>query len=354
MKILITGGCGFVGSSLAISLKKHYSNYIVIVLDNLKRRGSELNLSRLKSHGIEFIHGDIRLKQDLDQIKEVDFIIDAAAEPSVQAGLNGSPDYLIETNFMGTYNTLELSKRCNSKIIFLSTSRVYSIQALEAIDYVESENRFLINPHQSIMGISENGISEKFDISSYRSLYGTTKLASEMLVQEYNALFGLQSVINRCGVLTGPWQMGKVDQGFIVLWLSRHLWKGELSYLGYCGSGKQVRDILHVNDLYSLVDWQMHNMDKVNGEVFNVGGGINSSVSLKELTDNCSSLTSNKISIKSIDKNRQADIPIYVTDNSKITSLSGWEPTYTVTQTLQDILDWMHENEAMLRPILSQ
>jgi CDP-paratose 2-epimerase len=211
----------------------------------------------------------------------------------------------------------------------------------------------LVSENQAIAGISENGISEKFDISSYRSLYGTTKLASEMMVQEYNALFGLQSVINRCGVLTGPWQMGKVDQGFIVLWLARHLWKGELSYLGYGGTGKQVRDILHVNDLYRLVDWQIHNMEKVNGEVFNVGGGINSSVSLKELTAHCNSLTGNTIVINSIDQNRKADIPIYITDNSKINEFSGWMPSYTVEETLQDILNWMKENEEMLRPILA-
>ena len=353
MKLLITGGCGFVGSSLAISLKKQYSNYGLTVVDNLKRRGSELNLTRLKSNGIDFFHGDIRLKQDLEQFNDIDFIIDAAAEPSVQAGLNGSPDYLIETNFMGTYNTLELAKRCKAKIIFLSTSRVYSISPLETIEYVESDSRLLVSENQAIAGISENGISEKFDISSYRSLYGTTKLASEMMVQEYNALFGLQSVINRCGVLTGPWQMGKVDQGFIVLWLARHLWKGELSYLGYGGTGKQVRDILHVNDLYRLVDWQIHNMEKVNGEVFNVGGGINSSVSLKELTAHCNSLTGNTIVINSIDQNRKADIPIYITDNAKITELSGWMPSYTVEETLQDILNWMKENEEMLRPILA-
>jgi CDP-paratose 2-epimerase len=353
MQILITGGCGFVGSSLAISLKKHYSKYTVTVFDNLKRRGSELNLARLKSTGIDFVHGDLRLKQDLEQFNDIDFIIDAAAEPSVQAGLNGSPDYLIETNFMGTYNTLELAKRCKATIIFLSTSRVYSISPLEAIEYVESEYRFLISPTQLKVGITEKGISEQFDVSSYRSLYGTTKLASEMMVQEYNALFGLQSVINRCGVLTGPWQMGKVDQGFIVLWLAKHLWKGELSYLGYGGTGKQVRDILHVNDLYRLVDWQMHNMEKVNGEVFNVGGGINSSVSLKELTVHCKSLTGNTIVINSIDQNRKADIPIYITDNAKITELSGWMPSYTVEETLQDILNWMRENEDMLKPILA-
>jgi CDP-paratose 2-epimerase len=353
MNILITGGCGFVGSSLAISLKQKYRQYSITVIDNLKRRGSELNLSRLQELDIKFIHGDIRLKQDLEQINKIDFIIDAAAEPSVQAGLNGSPDYLIETNFTGTYNTLELARKQNAGIIFLSTSRVYSIPTLESIKYFETDSRFSISLDQNRFGLSENGISENFDVSSYRSLYGTTKLASEMLVQEYNALFGLQTVVNRCGVLTGPWQMGKVDQGFIVLWLAKHFWKGELSYLGYGGSGKQVRDFLHIKDLFRLIDWQMHNLIEVNAEVFNVGGGLNSSISLKELTKLCQEITGNFVNINSIEENRKADVPLYITDNSKVTDLTGWSPSSSVNETLNDIFQWMKKNEHILISILS-
>ena len=353
MNILITGGCGFVGSSLAIHFKQKYSQYNIKVIDNLKRRGSELNLSRLHAFGINFIHGDIRIKQDFEHIKNIDLIIDAAAEPSVQAGLDGTPDYLIETNFTGTYNTLELARKLRSSIIFLSTSRIYSIPTLESIKYEVTDSRFSISPNQDIIGLSANGISEKFDVSAYRSLYGTTKLASEMLVQEYNALFGLESVINRCGVLTGPWQMGKVDQGFIVLWLAKHYWKRELSYMGYGGTGKQVRDFLHVADLFRLVDWQIHNISKVNGEVFNVGGGFKSNLSLKELTTLCQEITGNTIPINSIEGNRKADIPLYITDNTKITDFTGWSPSISVNETLTDVFHWMNENELVLKPILS-
>jgi CDP-paratose 2-epimerase len=203
------------------------------------------------------------------------------------------------------------------------------------------------------LGLSENGINEKFDVSLHRSLYGTTKLASEMLAQEYNAMFGLQSVVNRCGVLTGPWQMGKVDQGFIVLWLAKHFWKGELSYLGYGGTGKQVRDFLHVHDLFRLIDWQLHNINEVNGEVFNVGGGLASSVSLKELTHLCQEITGNYITIHSIAENRKADIPLYITDNTKVNDITGWTPNYTVIESLNDIFYWMKQNEHILKSILS-
>jgi CDP-paratose 2-epimerase len=353
MNILITGGCGFVGSSLALYFKSVYPDYHIITMDNLKRRGSELNPSRLKYHGIEFHHGDIRFSSDFFQFDKIDLIIDAAAEPSVQAGLTDSPDYLIETNFMGTYNTLEFARRVQAGIIFLSTSRVYSIPSLEGIPYYETTSRFEIDASKKAIGLSEKGINEDFDLNRFRSLYGTTKLASEMLVHEYNALFGLQTVINRCGVLTGPWQMGKVDQGFIVLWMAKHFWKGELSYWGYGGNGKQVRDILHIHDLFRLLDWQMHNFNSVNGNVFNVGGGLTSSVSLLELTTLCSIITGNTIPIQQITLNRKADIPIYISDNSKVNQFTGWSPQYTIENTLKEVFEWLSDNEHDLKSILS-
>lgn len=353
MNILITGGCGFVGSSLAIYFKSYYPHYRIVVMDNLKRRGSELNISRLKDIGIDFVYGDIRNSNDFIQLKSVNFIIDAAAEPSVQAGLDESPDYLIQTNFIGTYHTLEFARKINAAIIFLSTSRVYSIPSLENIQFTETDTRFEIDDTKSICGLSVKGINEDFDVSKYRSLYGTTKIASEMLVNEYNALFGMQTVINRCGVLTGPWQMGKVDQGFIVLWMSKHFWKGDLTYLGYGGTGKQVRDVLHVQDLFRLVDFQIHNTEIVNGHVFNVGGGKDSSVSLKELTSLCSNIVGNSILVKENVTNRKADIPIYFTDNSKVTKITGWSPQFTLEETLKDIFQWLCDNQNKLKSIIS-
>jgi CDP-paratose 2-epimerase len=350
--ILITGGAGFVGSSLAIQLKKHYPQYGIVVLDNLKRRGSELNLSRLKESGIEFFHGDIRNPEDFNNLPPIDVIIEASAEPSVLAGLNEPPSYVVNTNLLGTVNCLNFALKNNSDFIFLSTSRVYPIENIERIAFEETDTRFRIAENQILKGVSRDGINEDFPLDGYRSLYGATKLCSELLIQEYNQFYGLKTIVNRCGVLTGAWQMGKIDQGVVVLWLARHFWQQNLGYFGYGGTGKQVRDILHVNDLYRLIDYQLHNIDKLNNQTFNVGGGTMVSVSLCELTEFCRKLTGNKIQIQSVPENRQADIRIYLTDNSKITTATGWTPEIKVQEILEDIYIWLKNNENSLQHIL--
>jgi CDP-paratose 2-epimerase len=352
--ILITGGAGFVGSNLAVLLKEKYPSYHIICFDNLKRRGSELNLQKLKALDIEFVHGDIREKNDFDQINvPVDCVVDAAAEPSVLAGLDGNTDYLIATNVNGTVNALNFSLKHKARFIFLSTSRVYPIKPVEAIVVQEAATRFTIADNQQLLGITTRGISEQFSLTGARSLYGATKLASEMMVEEYNEMFGLQTVINRCGVITGPYQMGKVDQGVVVLWMAKHFWQKPLSYVGYGGTGKQVRDMIHIGDLFRLIDLQIHQIEKYNGQTFNVGGGTGISASLQELTGICEAITGNKIPIQSVTETRKADIRLYITDNSKITALSGWQPEITVKNIMEDIFSWIRNNEQQLKPILS-
>jgi CDP-paratose 2-epimerase len=353
ISILITGGCGFIGSNLALLLKEKYPAYHVVALDNLKRRGSELNIPRLKNAGVEFIHGDIRNKEDLTTGCKFDFIIDAAAEPSVMAGMGAMPNYVINTNLNGTINTLELAAGIGAKFIFLSTSRVYPIAYLENINYTEGETRFELSAHQSIPGVSGKGISESFPLDKARSVYGATKLASELLVEEFREFFDVNYVINRCGVIAGPHQMGKVDQGVITLWVARHYWKKDVAYFGYGGMGKQVRDALHILDLFDLVDFELHNFDKVNGCTFNAGGGLASSVSLRELTGICVEITGNKVGASSIMENRKGDIPIYITDNSKIHSCTGWQPARNINDIVTDTFNWIHNNEQQLNPILN-
>ncbi|HPT65907.1 MAG TPA: NAD-dependent epimerase/dehydratase family protein [Candidatus Woesebacteria bacterium] len=351
--ILITGGAGFVGSNLAIKLKESYPNINITVLDNLKRRGSELNLPRLAKFGINFIHGDVRNKEDLFLNKKIDLILECSAEPSVLANIDDS-QYSINTNLVGTLNCLELAKKNNSTIIFLSTSRVYPIEELNQIKYQEAKTRFEIDDKQILEGVSKNGISENFPLGKYRSLYGATKLCSEFLIQEYVHNFNIKAVINRCGIITGPWQMGKVDQGVIVLWIARHIWKNKpLSYIGFSGNGKQVRDFIDIDDLFNVIDIQINNIKKYNNEIFNIGGGLENSLSLLEMTDLCQKITKNKINISSCFENRPDDIRIYLSDSSKFKKMSNWSCKKNKEQTFQEIYKWIIDHQDILEKILN-
>lgn len=342
-KILVTGGAGFVGSNLSLRFRESFPDTEILAFDNLKRRGSELNVERFKKAGVKFVHGDVRSYSDLDELGSVDLVLDCAAEPSVLAGTSGSPRYVIETNLNGTVNVLEFARKSQAKIIFLSTSRVYPIEPINKIAFNETETRFEWN---------SDGISEDFQMEGARSIYGASKLASEMLVEEYRASYGLKAVINRCGVLTGPWQMGKTDQGVIVLWMAAHYFNSKLAYIGYGGSGKQVRDILHVDDLFDLLKIQLSDIDKYNAGVFNVGGGRKISVSLKELTAFCQEITGKQIAVDCVREDRPNDIRVYLSDCKKIGNLSGWSPKRTVTQILEEIHEWLKINESSLKKVL--
>jgi CDP-paratose 2-epimerase len=352
-RILISGGAGFVGSSLAIGLKQLHPDWQIICLDNLRRRGSELNLSRFKALGIEFLHGDVRSPSDLDaETLQIDVIIDCSAEPSVLAGLS-SPQYVLETNLVGTVNLLELARKNQASLIFLSTSRVYSIEPLSSLNISEKTTRLELAQEQTIPGVSWQGITEDFPLNGYRSLYGATKLASELLISEYRQAYGLQAIVNRCGVLTGPWQMGKVDQGVIVLWVAAHYFQKSLKYIGYGGTGKQLRDFLHIDDLLRLVNYQLSNLDALDGEVLNVGGGRTSNFSLQEMTQVCQDITGNKIEIQSVDQARSGDVPIFITDCDRLKQKTQWQPEIKPEQTFLDIYNWIVTHEDSLKPIFS-
>lgn len=352
-KILITGGAGFVGSNLAILFKQYFPSVTVTALDNLKRRGSELSLSRLKAAGVNFVHGDVRSKEDFEDAGDFDLLVDCAAEPSVLAGTTGSPSYVIDTNLTGTLNCLEACRKNQASILFLSTSRIYPIAPLSKLELEESETRFTLKAEQPLAGASEHGIAEDFPLVGARSLYGSSKLASELFVTEYLESYGLKGVINRCGVLTGPWQMGKVDQGVIALWIAKHLYEGQLSYIGYNGTGKQVRDMLHVADLFDLMVLQLKNMDSCCGEIFNVGGGTKVSLSLRELTAQCERSTGKRIAIKQVKENRPNDIPLYISDCRKVEEALGWKPKRSVEDIVDEMTKWIVDNKEILAPVLA-
>jgi len=352
MKVLITGGCGFVGSQMAIGLKTRNPTWEIVCLDNLKRRGSELNIPELLAQGIGFVHGDVRMSGDLESLSGIDMIIDAAAEPSVTAGLDGGREYLIKTNLNGTINCLNHAMREGAGLIFLSTSRVYPIRLLDAVEFEEEDTRYQIASKQDLVGVSARGIAEDFGMKGSRSMYGASKYASELFIEEYTELLGLRSIVNRCGVIAGPHQMGKVDQGVVTLWVARHMWKMPLSYIGYGGTGKQVRDLLHIEDLVDLVHHQIANFDDLAGSTFNVGGGLAMSASLLELTEMCQEVTTSKIEITSIPETRAADVRIYITDNGEVVRRCGWEPQRSPRDIVRDVYEWIRANEDSLKPIL--
>ncbi|MBI2444540.1 MAG: NAD-dependent epimerase/dehydratase family protein [Candidatus Magasanikbacteria bacterium] len=352
--ILITGGAGFVGSGLALKLRESYPGLTITALDNLKRRGSELNLPRLREAGVRFQHGDIRAPEDLGLGTPLDLLIDCSAEPSVLAGLKEDPPYLINTNLIGTINCLELARRQKAAVVFLSTSRVYPIPEINALRYEETDTRFQLAPDQTAPGVSPAGIREDFPLGRVRSLYGATKLAAELLLQEYEASYGVRAIINRSGLITGPWQMGKVDQGIAVLWLARH-WYGNqsLSYIGYGGGGKQVRDFMHVDDLFAALQLQLEDFSAYQGEVFNISGGAANSFSLQELTAACQRITGHQVPLAREPADRPNDIRWFIGDSAKFRARSGWAPKKNLEATLQDIYRWLDGHAALLKPILN-
>lgn len=349
--ILITGGAGFAGASLACRLRQEWPDTRVTALDNLKRRGVELNLPRLRDCGVTFHHGDVRNREDLEAIGHFDILLECSAEPSVLAGYGESPDYVVQTNLTGAINCFEYARRHRAGILFLSSSRVYPIAPLNRIALETDESRFRIQDKQPFPGISPNGIREDFPIQGTRSLYGATKLAAELLLAEYGAMYDLPYIINRCGVLAGPGQMGKTDQGVVTLWVARHVFGGSLAYIGYGGKGLQVRDILHIDDLAALVQYQVSHLEQLNGSTFNVGGGPENAISLRELTTLCERQTGNTIRITAQPETRPADIPLYITDNTRVTESTGWRPTIPVSTIVSDIHQWLETNRSQLRPL---
>jgi len=348
--ILITGGAGFVGANLALDLKANFPHTHVYVLDNLSRSGSELNVLRLKNAGINFHQGDVRNMSDLNRFTEIDVILHTAAEPSVMAGIKKDPKNLIDINFCGTINCLELAKKWKSTFVYLSTNRIYSYPALNRLEFIENKSRFEFSTNNKYY---QQGINEDFDTSGLKSLYGASKFASEHLIREYAHHFNFTAIINRFGVIAGPWQMGKVDQGFVALWVASHYFGRNLKYLGFGGKGKQVRDVLHIDDVARLIVSQLENQPESGTHFYNVGGGWKYSTSLKELTEITAQIVGKKINIGQSAETRPVDIRIYYTDHSKVSQDFNWHPRKKVTNCVEDTFQWIRSHEEVVAKIFN-
>ena len=359
MKILITGICGFVGSTLAKSLLEQHSGLQIIGLDNFIRPGSEMNRAPLKDLGIKIHYGDIRNASDLESLPAVDFVVDAAANPSVLAGVDGKTSslQLIEHNLSGTVHMLEYCKRHGAGFILLSTSRVYSIPPLASLPVEVYNNAY--RPQVSSLsaqlsafnpsGLSPLGVSEDFSTQAPVSLYGCTKLTSEALALEYGETFGFPVYINRCGVLAGAGQFGRADQGIFAYWINSHLRKKNLGYIGFDGQGHQVRDCLHPADLAPLLRSQLDSQSSLSSEnrVLNISGGAESAMSLRQLTAWCDDRFCPH-PVVSKPENRPFDIPWMVLDSSKARSLWSWQPTLGVSAILEEIASHAEANSSWL------
>ena len=355
--VVIAGGCGFVGSNLAISIIENIKDVRVSVFDSLFRRGSENNINRLREAGIAFIYGDARNSFDVQKLVDFDVMIDCAADPSVVSGSDGRFMPLVENNLA---TTLNLAQQCVSErasMIFLSTNRVYPYDILNGLEVCQSDTRWEFNYRLAdIPGVSSNGVAENFPTSGFKTFYGATKLCSEEFLRELTGTSSFKVIVNRCGVVCGPWQMGKIDQGVMALWVAAHLKNQKLSYFGFDGMGKQSRDFLHVYDLSRLVLQQVSELlpeNVVNTppyRLFNVGGGIRNVASLHELTLLCREASGHSPEIVSrSDISRKGDLVAYATDNTAVSKEYNWRPRLSVRDAVNDTTEWMRAHPEILK-----
>jgi len=339
MKILITGICGFVGSTLAKTWVDYGLGHSIFGIDNFIRPGSETNRIPLKKIGVKVYHADLRCTGDFENLPDADFVIDAAANPCVLAGVDGlsSSPQLVEHNLSGTLNILEYCKSRNAGFILLSTSRVYSIKPLSSLDVKPVDGAFHpIISSTTPQGITQEGISEAFSTQPPVSLYGASKLSSETLAVEYGAGFDFPVWINRCGILAGAGQFGRPDQGILSFWVHSWLAKLPLKYIGFGGLGYQVRDCLHPRDLVPLLESQMNYSGGMKPSIQNISGGNESAFSLKQLSEWCRNRFG-KHDVQSQADHRLFDIPWIVLNSGLAKRQWSWKPVTTREDILEEI-----------------
>jgi CDP-paratose 2-epimerase len=355
MKLLITGICGFTGSTLARTFRQHFPDWTISGIDNLSRPGSELNRASLNALGVAVSHGDLRNACDLECVPDVDWIIDGAANPSVLAGFNAKRGcrQVVENNLYGTVNLLEHSRTRGCGFILLSTSRVYSIDALSILPLKIRDDAFCLSGDGIPRGVSAEGVDESFPTSAPLSLYGSTKLASENLAIEYHYAFGVPVWINRCGVLAGPGQFGRADQGIFSFWINSYLRKRPLRYTGFGGKGFQVRDCLHPRDLAALIARQVQGFSGSQPRCVNVAGGCANSISLAQLSEWCRARFGHH-HVASEPTSHRFDLPWLILDSRSAAEHWSWKVETPISAILEEIAlhaeahpEWLNFSDPM-------
>jgi CDP-paratose 2-epimerase len=355
MRILITGVCGFVGSALAGCLLERVEGIRVAGMDNLMRPGAETNRARMERLGVEFIHGDLRSASDIAALPACDWVIDAAANPSVLAGLSGvgSSRRLFEHNLAALGNVLEYCREHKAGLVMLSSSRVYSIPALAGIPLRVRGQAFAVDPAAPLpRGLTVDGIGVDFSTAAPVSLYGATKLASEIMALEYGAAFDFPVWITRCGVLAGAGQFGTPAQGIFAFWVNAHLRRRPIRYIGFNGAGYQTRDAFHPRDLAALLVAQMRTTRSDGQRVYTAGGGPANAMSLAQLNAWCDERFGRHV--PAVDpQQRMYDIPWVIMDNTEAARDFGWGIEMSLPTILEGIAqhagshpDWLEVSHA--------
>jgi CDP-paratose 2-epimerase len=334
-RIMVTGGAGFIGSTVSERLLKE--GYEVVVFDNFIRNGVEFNINRLKDATI--IRGDIRFPEDIKRAGKIDGIYHCAANPGIKMSIN-YPLFDFETNAKGTLNILEYARKYGAFVIYSSTNKVYSGSKVNSIPIIEKETRY------EFADPKFKGIPETFGVDgSDHSLYGVSKLAGDNLCQEYSSSMGVPAIVNRMSCIAGKWQLGVEDQG----WVSWFVYAAKIGRsINIYGNGKQVRDVLHSEDLATLILLEIKNMDKLKTNVFNVGGGINNTMSVLE----CIRYLESKLGIEiplCFKDWRVADQKVYISDITKISKI--WKPVTKPFEIVDGIVSWFDENEEYLKQV---
>lgn len=345
MKLLVTGAAGFIGTNVTIEAIKR--GYTVVGFDNLHRPLTEENLKYLQETYKDkfiFVHGDVRNESDFERIPECVAAVHLAGQCGIPvAQIN--PRYDFEVNVIGTINLLELS-RYNGKfpIAFAASNKCYT-NIVNNIDLDEDETRYkLTNPLsfslEGFDGVSELGFNESIPLDAFgenaRSLYGTSKVAADLYCQEYYQAFGVPTVINRMSCIYGLFQKGVEDQAW-VSWFIRQIRNGDKK-INIFGNGKQVRDMLWGEDVAKLYLDEIEKIDKVAGQVYNIGGGIDNTMSLLEAITEIENQTGNKAELTFLPK-RHGDQDIWISNITKIKNALGWQPTVSPQQGIKMMIE---------------
>lgn len=335
-KILITGGAGFIGSNYAC--RRILAGDDVTIYDNLSRDGAKDNLkwisSSTKDESFDFVKGDIRDFEKLkDSSKNKDVIVHLAAQVAVTSSVH-DPQYDFSINAGGTFNVIEAVRQCgnNPLIIYASTNKVYG--EIDNIKVVEDTFRYSFE-HLPL------GISEK-QLLNFHSPYGCSKGCGDQYVRDYSRIYGIPTVVFRQSCVYGTRQFGIEDQGWVA-WFVIAAVLGK--HIAIYGDGKQVRDLLYIEDLMKAYDLAIEKVEKVKGQIFNIGGGINNSVSIwQEFGPILEKIHGKKIPVE-IKEWRPGDQKIYISDISKAKSLLGWSPQVNIENGLKSLYEWVAENK---------